>query len=151
MGGATQIDVAYEEHQQAAIARVAATFPDEDTLVGWLASPSHGAFVAEMEPFLLAPYRATVTKSMEMWVPPPHAVGPPRWKAAIATFVGLFPLLLALGPVTSALHFDRLGPIGALAGKIAISCILMTWLIMPSVVSLLGPWLEPDPKRGQSK
>ena len=69
----------------------------------------------------------------------------PRWKMAIATFLGVFPvatvLSLTLGPAIKSWHF-------LLSHALFNACvvILLTWVVMPLVTRVLHNWLQ-DPKR----
>jgi uncharacterized protein len=67
---------------------------------------------------------------------------PPRWKMAVATFLGVFPvaliLSLTLGPIISGWHF-------VLRSVVLSACIvaLLTWTVMPLITRVLHPWLHP--------
>jgi len=89
---------------------------------------------------------------LEAWFRSP-AGPPPRWKMAIATFLGVFPaalvLSLTLGPVIKPWNFI-LGSVVFNACMVA----LLTWLIMPAVTRALHSWLhaeiKPNPERTES-
>ena len=77
---------------------------------------------------------------LEAWFRSPHNL-PPRWKMAIATFVGVFPtaaiLNLTLGAairpwpfVLSSVVFN------------AVMVALLTWIVMPLVTQALHRWLH---------
>ncbi|MCF2147579.1 antibiotic biosynthesis monooxygenase [Desmonostoc muscorum LEGE 12446] len=73
----------------------------------------------------------------------PHAPPPPKWKTAIVSAVGLYPVISflpgLLRPFTSTLPFW-------LANLVSISIMmpLMTWVIMPQVTRLFKGWLYPS-------
>lgn len=77
---------------------------------------------------------------LEAFFRSPHTP-PPRWKMAVATFLGVFPvamiLNLTLGPVIRSWHF-------VLGSAVFNACVVMclTWLVMPLVTRLLHPWLH---------
>jgi len=79
---------------------------------------------------------------LEAWFRSPHNP-PPRWKMAVATFLGVYPvamiLNLTLGPAIRSWHFV-LGNAVFNAWVIA----LLTWVVMPIVTRLLHGWLYPD-------
>lgn len=68
-------------------------------------------------------------------------VHPKRWKVAVLTFVGIYPLLLLtlglLGPVVAPLPF----PVrtAAIAGLLVP---LMVFVVMPALAGLFRPWLS---------
>lgn len=66
---------------------------------------------------------------------------PPRWKMAIATFMGVFPvailLNLTVGPIIRSLPF-------LISNAIFNACVvaLLTWVVMPFVTRMLKSWLR---------
>lgn len=74
---------------------------------------------------------------------------PPRWKMAVATFLGVFPvamiLNLTLGATIKSWPF-------ILRNAVFNACVvvLLTWVVMPLVTRLLHDWLHPHMK-GKSK
>ncbi len=82
---------------------------------------------------------------LEAWFRSPHAP-PPRWKMALATFCGVFPLAmllnLALGPVIRDWHF-------VLRNAVFNACVvvLLTWVVMPLVTRALNNWLHAVEKK----
>jgi uncharacterized protein len=79
---------------------------------------------------------------LEAWFRSPHSL-PPRWKMAVATFLGVFPtaaiLNLTLGPAIRSWPF-------LLSSIVFNACMvgLLTWLVMPLVTRALRLWLHPD-------
>lgn len=77
---------------------------------------------------------------LEAWFRSPHSP-PPRWKMAIATFLGVFPvamiLNLTLGPTIRSWPF-------LLSNAVFNACVVMllTWLVMPLVTRVLRDWLN---------
>jgi antibiotic biosynthesis monooxygenase (ABM) superfamily enzyme len=121
------------------------TFADERERDAFYASPmfkvwdERAAALTEGEPV----YREL--HGLEAWFRSPHHP-PPRWKMAVATFVGVFPvamiLNLALGPLI------RLWPF-VLRNAVFNACVVicLTWLVMPLVTRLLHRWLNPPAPR----
>jgi antibiotic biosynthesis monooxygenase (ABM) superfamily enzyme len=68
---------------------------------------------------------------------------PPRWKMAIATYLGVVPvtvaLALTLGPLIRSWNFI-LNNLVFNAGVVA----LLTWAVMPLITRALQRWLQPD-------
>jgi antibiotic biosynthesis monooxygenase (ABM) superfamily enzyme len=83
---------------------------------------------------------------LEGWFTLPEDVGlakPPKYKMALATFLGVFPvamtLNLTLGPAIRSWPF-----VVSNAVFNASVVILLTWLVMPLVTRALHPWLFPQ-------
>ena len=68
---------------------------------------------------------------------------PPRWKMALVTFAGVFPLTSLLPPL-----FNRLlHPLHPLLVNLVVTGLIvlaLTWLIMPALTRLLRNWLHSD-------
>lgn len=66
---------------------------------------------------------------------------PPRWKMAVVTWLGVFPVVFLwsrlLAPKLSFLH-----PVVATASITGLSVISLAWLVMPTLTRLFGPWLR---------
>ena len=82
---------------------------------------------------------------LEAWFRSPHNP-PPRWKMAVATFLGVFPvamvLNLTIGPLVRSMHF-------VLGNAVFNACVVasLTWVVMPLVTRLLRSWLNPQPQK----
>ncbi len=81
---------------------------------------------------------------LEAWFRSPHNP-PPKWKMAVATFLGVFPLAMALqltiGPMIGKWHFVLRN------GVFNIFVVgLLAWVVMPIVTKILRPWLQPTKK-----
>ena len=78
---------------------------------------------------------------LEAWFRSPHNP-PPRWKMAIATFIGVFPvamiLNLTLGRAIRGWSF-------VLRNAVFNACVvaLLSWVVMPVVTRFLRGWLQP--------
>jgi antibiotic biosynthesis monooxygenase (ABM) superfamily enzyme len=91
--------------------------------------------------------RAEELSGLESWFTLPNAsLRPlPKWKMAIATFLGVFPvamlLSLVLGPAIKSWSF-------VLRSAVFNACvvILLTWVVMPLVTRALHRWLSPRQK-----
>jgi antibiotic biosynthesis monooxygenase (ABM) superfamily enzyme len=81
---------------------------------------------------------------LEAWFRSSHTP-PPRWKMAVATFLGVFPVAMilnvTLGPVIRSWHF-------LLSNAVFNVCViaLLTWVVMPIVTRFLHGWLNPQPQ-----
>jgi uncharacterized protein len=69
---------------------------------------------------------------------------PPRWKTALVTLIGVFPAVLLVNVTV----IPRVTGLPLLA-RTLILCVcvtgLMTWVLMPQVMKVLGPWLRKGP------
>jgi len=87
---------------------------------------------------------------LEPWFTLPNRVvnrPPPRWKMALLTAVGVYPMLLVLGEVLRPLVGDWPLPL-RLAASLVPGIPLMTWVIMPGLSRFFFGWLYPEPRRG---
>lgn len=77
---------------------------------------------------------------LEAWFRSPHTP-PPRWKMAMATLLGVYPISLLIGIVLSA-TLKKLPLALNLLVVSAIIVSLLTWVVMPFVTRLLHGWLN---------
>ena len=85
------------------------------------------------------------THGLEAWFRSgaPWSAKPPKWKMAVATFLGVFPvamiLNLTLGPAIRSWPF-------VLSNAVFNACVvaLLTWVVMPLVTRALHGWLHPE-------
>ena len=125
------------------------TFRNEEERDTFYASPMFKAWeerartLTEGEPV----YRQL--HGLEAWFRSPHGP-PPRWKMAIATFLGVFPtaaiLNLTLGRAIQPWPF-LLGSAVFNASMVA----LLTWIVMPLVTLALHGWLHPEGDKDQKR
>jgi len=125
------------------------TFRDEEERDTFYASPMFKAWeerartLTEGEPV----YRQL--HGLEAWFRSPHGP-PPRWKMAIATFLGVFPtaaiLNLTLGRVIQPWPFLLVSVVFN-ASMVA----LLTWIVMPLVTRALHGWLHSEGDKDQKR
>ena len=71
------------------------------------------------------------------------AVHPPRWKMAIATWLGVFPTVFVVSQIIGPLMGSV--PHVVATGLITLVVVLaLTWAVMPGIIKLLRPWLKPE-------
>ena len=78
---------------------------------------------------------------LEAWFRSPHSP-PPRWKMAMATLLGVYPVSLLIGIVLSATLKELPLALNLLVVS-AIIVSMLTWVVMPLVTRLLHGWLNP--------
>jgi len=66
---------------------------------------------------------------------------PPKWKTALVTLIGVFPAVLLVNVTV----IPRVTGLPLLARTLVLCVcvtVLMTWVLMPQVMKVLGPWLR---------
>lgn len=117
------------------------TFAGERERDEFYASPLFKAWEKKCEPLTESnSWTHRPLHGLEAWFRSPQ-LPPPRWKMAVATFLGVFPLAMALnltlGPLISQWHF-----VARNAMFNAAVVTLLTWGIMPLVARVLHGWLH---------
>lgn len=119
-------------------------FDTPNHLQEWETSPICQGWIARADA-LTEPPKVCRVNSLEAWfsLPEvPYLAPPPKWKTAIVSAVGLYPIVsvlpLLLRPITSSLPTWL-----ATLVSISIMMPLMTWGIMPQLTRLFRPWLYP--------
>lgn len=69
---------------------------------------------------------------------------PPKWKMALLTALGLYPLVLWLFPCLTSLTAGVAPWLGKLL-TVALAVSLMSWGVMPLLTHLFRAWLSPAP------
>jgi len=100
-----------------------------------------------VEPLVEGPGTREVVTGLEAWFTAPGRpiIPPARWRMAVITLLGVFPLSYFL-PVV--LH-PMIGNLPRWAAVLAVAaCIVgcLTWLVMPMLSRLFRPWLHPGKK-----
>jgi antibiotic biosynthesis monooxygenase (ABM) superfamily enzyme len=126
------------------------TFDTAANLQRWMTSEERGSWLDRAESMTLDDGDVQTLTGLERWFSVPNrAVNrpPPRYKMAILTAVGVYPMLLLLSYVLQPLVGGWPLPLRLLA-SLSIGIPLMTWHIMPLLSRLFFPWLYPEPQRG---
>ena len=117
-------------------------FESERHLSRWEQSDERNVWLAKVEPMT---EKLSVKKltGLEFWFTLPDTAGrqpPPAWKMALVTTIGLYPLIYWLSPRLVLLFGDLPKPLATL---LLVSVIVgnMTWIVMPTLIRFLGPWL----------
>src|SRR6059058_2314398 len=119
------------------------TFGDEKERHDFYASPIFKAWEKKCEPLTESgSWTHRPLHGLEAWFRSPHNP-PPKWKMAVATFLGVFPLAmilnLTIGPVIQSWNF-------VLRNAVFNACVVvsLTWVVMPLVTRVLHPWLSKE-------
>jgi len=117
------------------------TFADEKERDDFYASPIFKAWEAKCQPLTeTGSWSARPLHGLEAWFRSPHSA-PPRWKMALATFIGVFPVAVILtqtiGPVIQEWPF-------VIRNAVFNACVvvLLTWAVMPLITRALRGWLH---------
>ncbi len=87
-----------------------------------------------------------VLTGLEIWFALPDArttMPPPRWKMALVTWLGIFPLVLLATATITPMLAPMLHPLLVTLVVTGLITPVMTWLVMPTLVRLFAGWLYP--------
>jgi len=126
-------------------------FDNYNNLEKWGDSPVRALWLERAKDFTDGEVEIQKLSGLEYWftIPNPELQNPPpRYKMMIATFVVLFPTIrlisVALNPLTEVLPGVVLQAIVVLT-----TLIMMTYWLMPMIISLLAFWLFPKQKNNK--
>ncbi len=118
-------------------------FDSFEHLQGWQTSPERAEWLARAEAFT-EHVEVRTQQGLEPFfdLPAHRAAPPPRWKMAVLTWVGLYPLIVGVGlasrPLLGEVPFAL-----AIAPQSMITVALMAWLMMPLLTRVASGWLYP--------
>ncbi|MEM0927361.1 MAG: antibiotic biosynthesis monooxygenase, partial [Planctomycetota bacterium] len=67
---------------------------------------------------------------------------PPRWKMAVVTWLGVFPVVLLWSTLLAPMLSGRLHSIFVTAAVTLAAVVTLTWLVMPQLTKLFSTWLH---------
>jgi antibiotic biosynthesis monooxygenase (ABM) superfamily enzyme len=118
-------------------------FANREALTAFRDSPEYREWHRMVQEFTEGAERTEELTGLESWFTLPGAtLRPlPKWKMAVATFAGVFPvasiLTLALGPAIKSWPFlVRNGAFNACV------VVLLTWVVMPLITKALHRWMH---------
>jgi antibiotic biosynthesis monooxygenase (ABM) superfamily enzyme len=126
--------------------RILFAFDSEANLQAWTQSGERQRWLQRIAQVTHGDAAVRVMSGLETWFELPSArvkVPPPRWKMALVTLLGIYPLV----QISAYALTPALGPLlppwlAALLATAAIT-VAMTWLVMPTLVRLLAGFLYP--------
>lgn len=65
----------------------------------------------------------------------------PKWKQAAATWLGVYPTLVAVNVVMVRPLADSVNWLVLLTGSSMVLTVILTWVILPRVHRVLRPWM----------
>lgn len=129
--------------------RTVFAFDSEAHLQAWSNSAERRQWLEQMAPITSGDGGRRVLSGLETWFSLPTArtkAPPPRWKMALMTWSGIFPLVLLFSHTLNPFLGQFLPmPLTVLIVTGVITA-TMTWLYMPTLVRLLAGWLYPPPR-----
>jgi antibiotic biosynthesis monooxygenase (ABM) superfamily enzyme len=120
-------------------------FSDESARSKFKASAEYQDWMRRLGELTDGDPRIEELSGLEGWFTLPQRSGlakPPKYKMAVSTFLGVFPVAMALnlslGPVIRSWHF-------VLSNAVFNACVvtLLTWVVMPLITRVLRRWLFP--------
>jgi antibiotic biosynthesis monooxygenase (ABM) superfamily enzyme len=117
-------------------------FADREALKAFHESDEYRAWIQSVSDFTEGTPHTEELSGLESWFTVPGAPirAFPRWKMAIATFLGVFPVVTVLG-LTVGPQMASLPLLLRNAVFNACVVVLLTWLVMPLITRLLHGWL----------
>jgi uncharacterized protein len=109
-------------------------------------SPLYVEWKARVAPLSVGEPEARELHGLEAFFRQDDPSPPPRWKMAIATYLGVVPVImtlaLTLGPLIRSWNF-------VLNNLVFNACVvvLLTWVVMPLITRALHPWLQPASRK----
>ena len=85
---------------------------------------------------------------LEAWFRSSHNP-PPRWKMALVTLIGVYPISLSIGFLLSP-HLKKLPLWQNLFIVSALIVMCLTWLVMPLLTRIFNPWIYHENRRSPS-
>ncbi|HYW30920.1 MAG TPA: antibiotic biosynthesis monooxygenase [Gemmatimonas sp.] len=123
--------------------RVSIGFEDELSLAAWRASPEWARLNKQAEALSLGAPQVQRVNGLEQWFQLPLrsvATPPPRWKTAVISAIGIYPLLLIMPDVLAPLTQGLPQWLATIASVVVMSP-LITWVVMPAVTRVFRGWL----------
>jgi len=125
-------------------------FDTDEHLKAWMNSDVRRDFLRKAEQFREEQPTYHVERGLEYWFETDGSQAPARWKMAIITVLGVWPVSI-LVPKTLSPLIGGLPPVlQALVVSVGIVC-LLTWIVMPLLVKLFSPLLKRAQCKGELK
>jgi uncharacterized protein len=117
-------------------------FDTYEHLRAWQESDIRRELLKKAEPFREKEPSYRLESGLEYWFAPAGVpASPPRWKMALVTAMGVWPVSVLVSWLLNPLTGSFPPPLQALFTAVGI-VVLLTWVVMPVLVRILRPWLE---------
>ena len=91
-----------------------------------------------------SPSTSQELNGMEVWFRNDPADMPPRWKMSVISWIGVWPLSMAVPAALRPLLGPNLPAVIFAAATAAGIVSLLTWVAMPPLVKFMAGWLRPS-------
>ena len=121
-------------------------FDTQDHLDAWTAADARRDILADLAAVSDGDTAVHVLTGLEGWFAlpsQPTRLPPPRWKMALVTWTGIFPLVAILSSLLSP-TLATIHPLFAVLVVTGLVTAAMTWAVMPVLVRAAAKWLYPD-------
>ena len=111
-----------------------------------MVSEERADWLAKLESITLDSEEVSSLTGMERWFTLPDrsvTQAPPKYKSATLLLLGLYPLVLVLGPLLQPLIGSWPSALQILV-SLVVSIPLMVWIVMPQLTRLFFGWLYPE-------
>lgn len=135
--------------QGPAISHTLVQFDSQEQLDSWLTSGVFRLLREEGVNYSLRTIQPQVGQTGVISIPGPASM--PRWKQAAATWLGVYPTLVAVNVFMVRPFADSVNWLVLLTGSSLVLTIILTWVILPLVHRALRPWMfaESDKDSGR--
>ncbi|MCB0120712.1 MAG: antibiotic biosynthesis monooxygenase [Candidatus Competibacteraceae bacterium] len=126
--------------------RVLFAFDTQAHLQAWMQSSQRKHWLRRLAEITDDSARTRILSGLETWFALPAAqtkAPPPRWKMALVTWLGIFPLVWLTSQTIAAPLAQHVHPLISVLVITALITLAMTWLVMPVLTRLLAAWLYP--------
>ncbi|MAI91251.1 antibiotic biosynthesis monooxygenase [Ponticaulis sp.] len=129
--------------------RIIFKFRDDPALDVWLKSDTRAHYLEQIEPLLIEPGKVETLSSLVTWFTIPGHTPvkpPPRYKMAVVSWLGLFPIVLAIFWIFEPwlIHIPLIPRVALVTAAVMV---IMTWVAMPRITKLFAGWLYPKSGR----
>jgi antibiotic biosynthesis monooxygenase (ABM) superfamily enzyme len=136
--GAQLVHPGEDPEAQDTMYHVVLAFDSQANLDAWHASPERSLGLAAAAPFIQGAPTVRPVSGLGLWFR--TGLGPPRWKVAVVTWLGIFPTVYLLFLLTGdLLRSWSLLPRTVLLTLVVV--VVMTWGVAPQLTKVLRPWL----------
>ena len=120
------------------------SFADEADRAAFYQSALYQEWLVTIAPMIEIPATFQKLDGMEAWFRESPADMPPRWKMAIISWIGVWPLSMLVPVVLVALFGPNIPPVWMAAATAGGIVGLLTWVAMPLLARLFAAWLKPS-------
>lgn len=129
-------------------------FDTDEHLQAWTGSDERQSWLRRIAEVTHGDPATRVLTGLETWFALPAAqtrAPPPRWKMAIVTWMGIFPLVWLFSNTVGVVLGSFVASIVVTMIVTALIVTTMTWLVMPTLARVFAGWLYPLSRQPESK